>query len=288
MVVRSPLGGHRVIGPDGSVDKGPSGAPIVEVREVRFGYGQRAVLRGVSLAIRPGEFLCLLGANGSGKSTLLRLIGGALRAQGGEVRVAGRPVGETPRRELARRVAVVAQGPILPEGFTVGEYVLLGRTPHIPPFGSEGPADFAAAERALVAAGCLDLADRYLGELSGGERQRVTLARALTQEPQLLLLDEPTAHLDPGYGQELMVLLRRLNREHDLTVLAAFHDVNLAAAGCDRLVLLHEGRLVADGPPHETVTPALLRLVYGYEARVIPHPRTGRPVALPEELRAED
>jgi len=268
--------------PDGAVDEGRGAAPIVEVREARFGYGQRAVLRGVSLTIRPGEFLCLLGANGSGKSTLLRLIGGALRAQGGAVRVAGRLVGEWPRRELARQVAIVAQEPMLPAGFTVGEYVLLGRTPHLPPFGSEGPADFAAAEGALAAAGCLDLADRALGELSGGERQRATLARALAQEPRLLLLDEPTAHLDPGYGQELLVLLRGLNREHGLTVLAAFHDVNLAAAGCDRLALLHDGRIVADGPPDETVTTALLRLVYGYETRVIRHPRTGRPVALPD------
>ena len=145
----------------------------------------------------------------------------------------------------------------------------------------EGERDYAAARRALLAAGCLDLAGRRLGELSGGERQRASLARALAQEPDLLLLDEPTAHLDPGVGQALVATLRRLNREGGLTVLAALHDVNLAAATCPRLLLLHDGRIIADGPPEEVITPPLLRRAYGYDAQVIPHPQTGRPVVLP-------
>ncbi len=268
--------------PDVRADGARPGAPLVEVEGLCFGFGERPVLCGVSLSVKPGEFLALLGANGSGKSTLLRLIGGALRPGAGEVRLDGTPTRAIPRRALARRVATVAQSPILPEGFTVAEYVMLGRTPFLRALQAEGPADWAAARRALVAAGCLDLAGRLLGELSGGERQRAVLARALAQEPELLLLDEPTAHLDPGYGQELLATLLRLNREEGLTVLAVLHDLNLAAAACPRLVLLHDGRLVADGASEEVITPALLKLAYGYDAQVIPHPQTGRPVVLPD------
>ena len=256
--------------------------PLVEVDGLRFGWDQRPVLRAVSLSIAPGEFVGLLGANGAGKSTLLRLIGGLLRPGGGELRVAGRPLRHTPRRTLAQRVAMVAQSPILPDAFTVAELVLLGRTPYLRTLQAEGPADFAAVRRALAAAGCLELAGRRLGELSGGERQRAVLARALAQEPELLLLDEPTAHLDLGYQQELLSLLLRLNRDEGLTVLAALHDVNLAAATCPRLALLHDGRVVADGPPDVVLTPRLLKLAYGYDARVIPHPQTGHPVVLPD------
>jgi iron complex transport system ATP-binding protein len=255
--------------------------PLVEVRDLRFAWGGRPVLRDVTVAIAPGEFVGLLGPNGSGKSTLLRLIGGLLRPATGEVRLAGAEVRRLPRRTVARRVALVGQTPVLPEAFTVAELVLLGRTPHLGLLQPERPADYEAARRALVAAECLDLAGRRLGELSGGERQRATLAKALAQEPDLLLLDEPTAHLDPGVGQAIVATLLRLNREAGLTVLAVFHDINLAAASCPRLLLLHEGRIVADGPPAEVVTPRLLRAAYGYDAQVIPHPRTGRPVVLP-------
>ena len=255
--------------------------PALDLRSVRFGWPGRPVLHDISLSVKPGEFVGLLGPNGSGKSTLLRLIAGTLRPADGEVRVAGLVPGRGTRAALARRVARVAQSPVLPELFTVAELTLLGRTPHLRAFQAEGAADYAAARRALVAAECLDLAERRLGELSGGERQRASLARALAQEPAILLLDEPTAHLDPGVGQEIMATLLRLNHEDGLTVLATFHDINLAAATCPRLLLLHEGRIIADGPPEEVITPHLLRLAYGYEAQIIPHPQTGRPVVLP-------
>ncbi len=253
----------------------------LRLRGVSFSWPGRPVLARVSLAVEAGEFVGLLGPNGSGKSTLLRLIGGTLAPAAGEIEVAGLPVGRANRRELARRVATLAQTPILPDAFTVAELVLLGRTPHLRTFQSEGPADFAAARRALRAAECLPLAGRWVGELSGGERQRASLARALAQEPRVLLLDEPTAHLDPGVGQEIMATLTRLNREEGLTIVASFHDINLAAALCPRLLLLHEGRLIADGPPGVVITPPLLRRAYGYDAQVIPHPQTGRPVVLP-------
>jgi len=263
-------------------DKGVSRPPAdVRLDAVSFSWPGRPVLHGVSLTLEPGEFVGLLGPNGSGKSTLLRLIAGTLRPASGELRVAGLVPGGKTRAALARRVALVPQVPILPDGFTVAELTLLGRLPHLRPFQAERATDHTAARRALVAAEALDLAERTLGELSGGERQRASLARALAQEPALLLLDEPTAHLDPGVSQGIMATLRRLNRDEGLTVLAACHDINLAAATCPRLVLLHEGRIIADGPPREVVTPALLRLAYGYETQVIAHPQTGGPVVVP-------
>jgi iron complex transport system ATP-binding protein len=263
------------------IAKAKMGDPALSLRGVSFSWPGRPVLAGISLAVGAGEFVGLLGPNGSGKSTLLRLIGGTLAPATGEIAVAGLEVGRTNRRELARRVAMMAQTPILPDAFTVADLALLGRTPHLRTFQSEGPADFAAARRALRAAECLPLAGRQIGELSGGERQRASLARALAQEPRVLLLDEPTAHLDPGVGQEIMATLARLNREEGLTIVASFHDINLAAALCPRLLLLHEGRLIADGPPGTVITPPLLRRAYGYDAQVIPHPQTGRPVVLP-------
>ena len=204
-----------------------------------------------------------------------------MRPTAGQVRLDGRPVGEYARRELARRVALVPQEPVLPEGFTVAELVLLGRTPYLRPLQAEGPADFAAARRALAAVDCLGLADRRLGELSGGERQRAALARALAQEPELLLLDEPTTHLDLAHQEAILAALARLNREAGLTVLAVFHDLNLAAASCARLAVLHDGRLVADGPLGAVITPDVVRQVYGLDAEVIAHPRTGRPLVRP-------
>lgn len=254
---------------------------MVTLRDLRFAWGARTVLDGVSLTVAPGEFVGLLGPNGSGKSTLLRLVAGTLAPAAGVAAIAGVVPGRATRRELARRVAVVAQSPTLPEGFTVAELTLLGRTPHLRLFQAEGQADFAAARRALIAAESFDLAGRPLGELSGGERQRASLARALAQEPSLLLLDEPTAHLDPGVAQGIMATLARLNREEGLTIVASFHDINLAAAIFPRLLLLHAGRIIADGPPAAVITPPLLRRAYGYDAEVIPHPQTGLPVVLP-------
>lgn len=256
-------------------------AAAIMLRDLRFAWGGRAVLDGISLTVAPGEFVGLLGPNGSGKSTLLRLIAGTLTPAAGLVSIAGLVPGRATRRELARRVAVVAQSPTLPDGFTVAELTLLGRTPHLRPFQAEGPGDFAAARRALIAADSFALAGRPLDQLSGGERQRASLARALAQEPDVLLLDEPTAHLDPGVAQGIMATLGRLNREDGLTILASFHDINLAAAIFPRLLLLQGGRIIADGPPAAVITPPLLRRAYGYEAQVIPHPQTGQPVVLP-------
>ncbi len=253
----------------------------ITLRDLHFAWGRQSVLDQLSLTIAPGEFVGLIGPNGAGKSTLLRLVAGLLPPTSGTVTIAGLVPGRATRREIARQVAVVAQTPILPESFTVADFVLLGRTPHLRPLQTEGQADHAIALRALAATASLPLVGRTLHELSGGERQRVALARALAQEPTVLLLDEPTAHLDPGVAQGIMVTLQGLNQEQGLTILASLHDINLAAALFPRLLLLHQGQIIADGPPAAVITPALLRTAYGYEPAVITHPQTGLPVVLP-------
>lgn len=259
----------------------PVPPPMVAIERLSFRWSERAVLHDLSLMVGPGEFVGLLGPNGSGKSTLLRLIAGLLRPAAGMVRTAGLDPGPRTRRALARQVAFVSQTQIVPMTFTVAELVLLGRLPHLGPLAAERDSDREAVWRALEATNCVDLTNRRLGELSGGERQRAILARALAQEPALLLLDEPTAHLDPGVAQELVGTLVRLNRERGLTIIAAFHDLNLAAVAAPRLLLLHEGRLVRDGAPATVLTDAALQRVYGRGVQVVAHPQSGAPVVLP-------
>ncbi|HET8777150.1 MAG TPA: ABC transporter ATP-binding protein [Candidatus Limnocylindria bacterium] len=223
----------------------------IELIGVSAGYpaagGRRRVLDGASLRVDAGEMVALLGTNGSGKTTLLRVVAGTLRATGGEVRLLGRSIHAWSRRDIARRVAVLPQTTDLAAGMRVAELVALGRIPHGQSwFGADaGDADAVAA--ALRDADAIDLADRHADELSGGERQRALLAMALAQEPQVLLLDEPTLHLDLAHQLGLVRMLERLRATRPLTVLAVLHDLNLAAAFADRSVLLHDGRVVAAG-----------------------------------------
>jgi ABC-type cobalamin/Fe3+-siderophores transport system ATPase subunit len=244
---------------------------VVGLHEVQFAYprpGQDplTVLRGVDLAVHPGEMVALLGANGSGKTTLLRLVGGTLKPDRGSVEVAGRQVGEWTRDALARRVAVLPQQLDLPDGFRAAELVEMGRAPHARRLFGSTADDERAIQRALADADALDLADRYPHELSGGERQRVLVAMALAQEPELLLLDEPTLHMDLAHQVALLRAMRRLQAERGLTVLAVLHDLNLAAAFAPRVVLLHEGRVAADGAPATVMTPDLVARVFGVRA----------------------
>ncbi len=244
------------------------------------GYGERAAVREVSLSVRGGEVLGLVGPNGSGKTTLIRVASRALRPWSGSVRVTGRDPFTVSGREAARAVAVVPQEVAPTFSYTTLEVVLMGRSPYLSPWGGGGPEDYAKAREAMAAAGVQHLGDRPIDELSGGEKQRVVLAQALAQDAPVLLLDEPTTHLDPGHVVAVLEVVRSLARQRGRAVLAVFHDLNLASAYCDGLVALHEGSVVAEGPPEEVLTRGFLREVYGVEAEVYPHFATGRPTVL--------
>jgi iron complex transport system ATP-binding protein len=242
--------------------------PLAALVGVSFGYPlpdgrRREVLRSVDMALPRGEMVALVGTNGSGKTTLLRLLTGLLRANAGDVSFDGRPLSDWRRIDLARRVAVLPQQLDLPVGFRVAELVEMGRAPHARRLFASTEADERAVARALADADALDLADRFADELSGGERQRVLVAMALAQEPDLLLLDEPTLHLDLAHQVTLLAAIRRLRDQRGLTVLAVLHDLNLAAAFAPRVAVLDEGRVVADGPPGEVLSPDLVRRVFG-------------------------
>jgi iron complex transport system ATP-binding protein len=230
--------------------------------------GGRTLVNDVSIHVAEGEWLSLLGPNGAGKTTLLRAAAGLVRARG-RVTLLGRNVTSLPRREVARLVALVPQVPVLPTGLSVAEYVLLGRTPHVGVFSREGAADRAAGAEALARLELGDVATRPLGSLSGGELQRVVIARALAQAAPILLLDEPTTALDIGHQQQALELVERLRREEGLTVVAAMHDLTLAAQDGDRVVLVDRGRVVADGAARDVLTAARVESLYGASVRIV-------------------
>ncbi|GBC94259.1 Fe(3+) dicitrate transport ATP-binding protein FecE [bacterium HR16] len=258
---------------------------IVRAEDIWAGYGATPVLKGINLCISRGEFVGLLGPNGSGKSTLLRVLSGVLKPQKGQVWLDGQPLAQLRAKDVAQRLAFVPQREDVAFGFTAWEVVLLGRAPYIGWWGKERAEDMQATRRAMERTDSLSLAERAFGTLSGGERQRVVLARGLAQETPLLFLDEPLTHLDVAHQVGTLSLLRQLNREEGLTVLAALHDINLASEFCDRLVVLRQGQLVADGAPSEVITPSLLARVFGLDAWVRVNPATGRPHVLPRTLQ---
>jgi iron complex transport system ATP-binding protein len=259
---------------------------MLEVRDLSVSYGSRPVLRGLSLRVAAGEVVGLVGPNGSGKTTLLRAVTRVLPWQAGDVLIGETSAAALSRQELARLVAVVPQGPRLPAGYTALDVVLMGRTPRLSFLQQEGPRDLAAARTALERVGAAALAARSVDELSGGERQAVVLARALAQEAPVLLLDEPTANLDIGHQVAVGRLVRRLAAESGLAVLAALHDLTLASLYGDRLALLHEGVLIAEGGPAAVLTPENLRRAYGVGARVLRDSGLPGVVVLPYEGEA--
>ncbi|MBV9020442.1 MAG: ABC transporter ATP-binding protein [Ktedonobacteraceae bacterium] len=239
----------------------------IQMQHVTFGYKREPLLYDVSLSIGAGEMVGLLGPNGSGKTTLLRLLSGVLRPQQGEVLLAGRSLQRWGRRGVAQRIAVVPQELHMPFAFTAEHMVSLGRIPFVGSFAVPTARDKMIVQDAMYSADVSAFAQRVFNELSGGERQRVLIAKALAQEPLVLLLDEPTAHLDIKYQIETLALLQRLNREREVTVVAAMHDLNLAARYFPRLILFQRG-VVANAGPAQVLEPGLLSRVYDVNVQV--------------------
>lgn len=238
-------------------------------------------LRDVSLDVARGSLTGLIGPNGCGKTTLLKLLAGILTPDSGTVAMNGRALSTMPRRQVARRIAVVPQETHPAFDYTSLEMTLMGRHPHLGPFELEGPSDEAIARDALRATGTDDLADRLYMTLSGGEKQRVVIASALAQSPEVLLLDEPTASLDLGYQLEIASLLRRLNRDRSVTMIMATHDLNLAASLCDTMMLMRGGGVIASGATADVLTSAAVRQLYDVDADVRLHDLAGHLTVVP-------
>jgi iron complex transport system ATP-binding protein len=254
---------------------------MLALQNVSAGYAGRLVLQNVVVNITAGEFVGLIGPNGSGKTTLLRVISGVLPTRQGEVWLGGRKLREIGRRDVAKRVAQLLQDRALGLAFSVREVVLMGRSPHLPRFGRETERDLAIVERAMELANVSHLANRPITEISGGERQRAFIAMCLAQEPQVLLLDEPTSHLDIGHQLSILNLIRNLNCQTRMTVVAVFHDLNLAAEYCDRLLLLDGGRVGATGTPADVLTTEIILNVYGVSVLIARNPMSGGPHIVP-------
>ena len=240
---------------------------MIAVRNITAGYARTAVLHDITAEVAAGEFVGFIGPNGSGKTTLLRVLSGVLPVWQGEARIEDVALYNIPRRELARTMACLSQDISMDLAFTVREVVLMGRSPHLSRFGNETRKDLEIVERAMALADVAHLADRLATAISGGERQRTFMAMCLAQEPRILLLDEPTSHLDIGHQLSLLDLIRQLNQDESMTVVAVFHDLNLAAEYCDKLVLLNHGRVGARGRPEDVLTAETIQAVYG--ARIV-------------------
>lgn len=251
----------------------------IAAERLRAGYRERSVLGGVDVRVEGGSVVAVVGPNGAGKSTLLRCLAGLIRPSGGRVTLDGTDLASLSRAEIARRVAVVPQAVEVLFPFTVREIVALGRTAHLGPGGIARAADRAAVARALADLALEDLAEREVDGVSGGERQRAVVAMALAQEGDVLLMDEPTVHLDPAHQRATLQLVRRLARERGVAAVAVLHDLNLAAAMSDRIVALREGLVVADGPPAEVVAAGTVAAIFGEGLVVGTH--DGVPYVLP-------
>lgn len=253
---------------------------MLELRDLNFHYpheANREIISGVSLVVREGEMVALLGPNGCGKSTLLRLASGALIAQSGQVLHDGRPITDLTRREIARLIACVGQSGEVRFPLTALEYVLTGRFAHVSAFGFDSEQDVEIARQALIDTDADRFSSRRILELSMGERQRVALARALAQESRFLLLDEPTANADLGHQISLLHMIREMSRKRRLGAVIVTHDLNLASEFADRIVLLKAGRLLAEGTPAEVMTVELLSNLFDTPLLIDRHPQSGKP-----------
>jgi iron complex transport system ATP-binding protein len=249
-----------------------TGMAPLQADGVVFSYTDGPVLRGVSISLEQGELVGLVGPNGSGKTTLIRVLSGLLAPGRGYVLLGSQNIRRLKRKEIGRRVAVVPQGLHMPFGFSSYEMVMLGRTPHVRPLAGASRHDREIVAEMMLLTATDHLADRPFNDLSGGEQQRVIVAMALAQEPEVLLLDEPVVHLDISHQVEILELIKRLNRDRGLTVLATMHDLNLAALYFDRLLLLDDGRIVREGPPTQVLQEEWIGRVFGAAVQVRNHP----------------
>jgi iron complex transport system ATP-binding protein len=255
----------------------PSEPTDLLLHDVSFSYSDGFALPRINLQVPARQMACMLGPNGSGKTTLLKLASGVLHPTRGDVRVGGVSLDTLTRKQVAQRMAVVPQQFNIPFAYTVEEVALLGRTPFVHGLGGETRRDRQIATSALELTCMAGFSSRFFNDLSGGERQKTVLAMALAQEPRLLLLDEPTAHLDINHQVEILELLRNLNRDKQITVVAVMHDLNLAALYFERLVLLNHGCIVADGSPSQVITEDILHKVFSTAVAVGRHPKTSVP-----------
>ena len=253
----------------------------LQADSVTVGYGAEPVVRDLSLTIPDGRVTTIVGPNGCGKSTLLRTLARLLKPTSGGVVLDGAPIASIPTREIARRLALLPQSPVAPEGLLVRDLVGRGRHPHQRWFAQWSEHDEDVVRQSLEMTDTLDLADRPLDQLSGGQRQRAWIAMTLAQHTDLLLLDEPTTYLDLAHQVEVLDLVSRLNREQGRTVAMVLHDLNLAARYSDVIVVMKEGVVVTQGAPRDVLTVELLAAVFGLDAAVLPDPRTGLPIVVP-------
>lgn len=253
---------------------------VIRIEGAAKSFRTGMALQGVSFTVRRGECFGILGPNGSGKSTLLRIMSGVEAPSAGAVEIEGKPIAAYGRKALARRLAVLQQDALPPVGFTVREVVEMGRYPYQSWLGEDEPGAVELVDGVMKRLGLQPMAGRAVDKLSGGEKQRVALAKVMAQQPQLLLLDEPTTFLDIGYQLQMMDYIKSWQREAGLTVVAVLHDVNLAAQYCDRLLVMRQGQAVAEGKPELLVRSELIADVYGTEPIVLAHPDSGVPQIL--------
>ncbi len=244
----------------------------LRLEKISLGYDKQLVLTDISFEAEPGQIIGIIGPNGCGKSTLIRGITRLIPWRSGEILVNGEKISKLKRLHLARLIGVVPQNTFLPESFTAFEVVLMGRTPHLGYFRYESHKDIAIVKAAMEVTQTIAFAEKRIGELSGGEKQRVTIARALAQEPKILLLDEPTAHLDINFQIEILDLIQNLCQQQKLITIITFHDLNLAVQYCNRLILLHKGTIYRQGTPKEVIDTQVIKEVYGARVFVCPHP----------------
>ncbi len=255
-------------------------AELISIKKLCGGYGKNRVIKGISFNIKKGEILGIIGPNGSGKSTLLKLMSRVLNTEDGEVLLEGCDISRMGLKKLSQKIAFVPQETLVNFAYTAEEIVRMGRIPHLKRLQSESKTDHQIVERSLQETDTLTLKDKYINELSAGERQRVIIARALAQEPSILLLDEPTSHLDIGHQVQLLNLLKKLNIEKSLTVLIVLHDLNLASEYCEKIILLESGRIYKEGRPEDVLTHQNIENVYKTSVIVKENPTSSKPYCI--------